>query len=134
MTKRRPLESLMKEHYVYQFYSRKGTLLYVGMTNCTFLRFQQHAASASWWWRVVEVEIDTVPDRYSARALERHYIKTLMPKHNRQPIRRSYQAIMEEEMQTLRRQRDASLQIPTTFNFVTVGELLAEADEDDEED
>lgn len=69
--------------YVYHFYDRQGRLLYVGITNDTRRRWEQHAADKPWWHLVARKERVLYSSREEAEKVEEHQIRTQRPMYNR---------------------------------------------------
>lgn len=67
---------------VYRFYDSAGSLLYVGITVRTDVRFEQHRQRKDWWPQVATREITWYPDRYAAEAEEFRAITQERPLHN----------------------------------------------------
>ena len=68
--------------YVYTIRSESGEALYVGMTGRLSQRLAQHAATKPWFTPSVTVEIEELPDRASAAAMEARRIRELQPTYN----------------------------------------------------
>ena len=69
--------------YVYHFYDRQGNLLYVGITNDTRRRWDQHATDKPWWHLVARKEKVLYSTREEAEKVEAHQIRTHRPMYNR---------------------------------------------------
>jgi hypothetical protein len=69
---------------VYRYYDRNGVLIYVGITKQGMGRNLQHNGYAEWWQFVARQEIEHLPDRASALALEKALIQEHRPPFNRQ--------------------------------------------------
>lgn len=67
---------------LYRFYNRGGELLYVGVAENPFKRWQQHSKDKPWFGEVSRFETDWFPDRPSVLAAERRAIKVESPKYN----------------------------------------------------
>ena len=68
--------------YVYTIRSESGEALYVGMTGRLAQRIAQHAATKPWFTPSVAIEIEELPDRASAAAMEARLIRELQPTYN----------------------------------------------------
>ena len=69
-------------HDVYSCFDSDGVLLYVGMTSDLATRLTNHKYATSWWGQVARVTHTTVPDRPTARELERDLIRSQAPLFN----------------------------------------------------
>lgn len=67
---------------LYRFYNRGGELLYVGVAENPFKRWQQHSKDKAWFGEVSRFETDWFPTRESVLAAERRAIKIESPKYN----------------------------------------------------
>lgn len=67
---------------VYRFFDSSGDLLYVGLTNDTDRRFEQHAALKPWWPEVDRIEVDWFNVRFEAEANESVAIWQERPRYN----------------------------------------------------
>lgn len=67
---------------VYRLQAADHALLYVGISDCPWARFTQHAADKSWWPEVVHVSIEWHPARGLAEQAERDAIRNEQPRHN----------------------------------------------------
>lgn len=68
--------------WVYLHLAADGSLLYVGKTSARQYRQRQHAASASWWPLVAEVDHLGPYDEATALDVEAALIGTHQPPHN----------------------------------------------------
>lgn len=69
-------------HALYRFYSEKGQLLYVGITNNPGNRFSQHQADKPWWHDVAGISVEKFDTRPDALAAEARAIHVENPLHN----------------------------------------------------
>jgi predicted GIY-YIG superfamily endonuclease len=69
--------------WVYYFFDVQGNLLYVGITNDTRRRWEQHAEDKSWWHLVARKERVLYSSREEAERVEEHQIRTQRPMYNR---------------------------------------------------
>jgi len=67
---------------VYRLYGYSGTLLYIGVGNTPFGRFDQHARQQYWWPEVHHATMEWFPDRASAERAETAAIKAEKPLYN----------------------------------------------------
>lgn len=72
----------MTEHILYRFYSRRGRLLYVGITMNPFTRFSDHRRTQRWWDQVGSVTLIDWEDREQLKMMERYVIETERPLYN----------------------------------------------------
>jgi hypothetical protein len=68
---------------LYRLYDAADTLLYVGITNSTEVRFGAHAKTQPWWKDVIRTTTHRYPDRRSVLAAEQLAIQCEMPRYNR---------------------------------------------------
>jgi predicted GIY-YIG superfamily endonuclease len=69
--------------WVYYFFDVQGNLLYVGITNDTRRRWEQHEADKPWWHLVARKERVLYSSREEAERVEAHQIRTHRPLYNR---------------------------------------------------
>ena len=69
------------ETFVYRFYDVEDRLLYVGLTMDTNRRWEKHRRR-EWWAAVARTDVQSFPDRESAKRAERVAINTESPLHN----------------------------------------------------
>lgn len=74
--------NVVKPVYLYRFYSKKGPLLYVGITDNFERRYQQHKATARWWDEQGHHEKKVYVNRKWAEQAEREAIRTEQPVFN----------------------------------------------------
>lgn len=70
-------------HVLYRFYSAKGQLLYVGITNDPNRRFTEHGIEKPWWPRVSDIKIERFNSRAELIEAELKAIRTENPRYNR---------------------------------------------------
>lgn len=68
---------------LYRMYSRKGRLLYVGVTAIPERRLRTHSEDKDWWEDVDIIKIEHYPDRVSVEIAEIHAIHNEHPVYNK---------------------------------------------------
>lgn len=68
---------------LYRFFDKDDVLLYVGVTQQAWWRWQTHRASTNWWTSTHHVTLEHFEYREQALAAEKHAIKTERPVFNR---------------------------------------------------
>lgn len=69
---------------VYRYYDRHGVLIYAGITSRGTSRNFEHGSHAEWWPYVARQEVDHLPTRLAALALEKALIREYRPPFNKQ--------------------------------------------------
>lgn len=74
----------MKETSVYQYFTARGNLLYVGVTDRGTKRLHEHADSKPWWHLATGCSLEHYPTREQALERESYLIRTFRPPFNHQ--------------------------------------------------
>lgn len=69
---------------VYRYYDAADVLIYVGITDRATSRNLEHYAKAEWWQYVVRQDVEHLPSRSAALALEKQLILAHRPPFNKQ--------------------------------------------------
>lgn len=67
---------------LYRWFDAVGVLLYIGITNDTAIRFEQHAKHSTWFRYAAEVTIWIYPNRAAAERAEKSAIENERPMFN----------------------------------------------------
>lgn len=73
---------MSKPTTLYRLFSSTFELLYVGISNNPWRRFEQHCAGKPWWDEVAHVRTVHFPDREQAASAEINAIRSEHPRHN----------------------------------------------------
>lgn len=68
--------------WLYRCYDADGVLLYIGITQRGYDRFDNHRRSTAWWPEVASHTIQTYENRDEAQLAERHAIYREKPRYN----------------------------------------------------
>jgi len=68
--------------YIYKFYDKNNTCLYVGKTTHLLPRFRQHKQDKNWWVEVNRIEVAECKMEFMIDLYEIYYINTLKPLYN----------------------------------------------------
>ena len=82
---------------VYRFFDADGRLLYVGVTNDTGRRTQQHRQFAPWWDVATSCQFERYPSRLDALEAEATAIRAEHPIHNHNSPPPEYRNIIGEK-------------------------------------
>jgi len=72
----------MSEQTLYRFFDKDNVLLYVGISINAYNRAKQHKADKEWWPDVVQITLETYPDRATVELQEKQVIAAESPKYN----------------------------------------------------
>lgn len=75
---------MTKPTSVYQYFTAKGNLLYVGVTDRGTRRLHEHADSKPWWHLATGCTLEHYPSREQALEREAYLIRTFRPPFNHQ--------------------------------------------------
>lgn len=67
---------------LYYHRTKRGKLLYVGITNSLPSRLRDHKALSPWFHEVARIDLEWFPTRYEAQVAEVDAIRTLKPPMN----------------------------------------------------
>lgn len=72
-----------KTYYVYKHLSKKGEIIYVGLTCNLKIRTYNHASVSRWFSKVSKIQIERYPNHFQALQAERFLIREHSPKYNK---------------------------------------------------
>src|SRR5439155_16381519 len=73
-----------QQMYLYRFFDKHGTLLYIGISNNPHHRWDAHAGDKPWWREVADQTCERAGDIDDALAVEEDAIHRERPRYNTQ--------------------------------------------------